>query len=407
MTPAARVPQLPPPVRVHAALRDITEWLAAEVTQPQASPPEWSEFEWRTARAVAAMHGISGLLAAVLVWRGPEGWMDFLAEQRTHIAGRHLRMQELLTAIGDCFRSRGIPVQALKGAALHRDGLYRAGERPMADLDLLVLPQHLDAGAVALGSLGLRESHRTLKHRVFVPVHAARRPGFGEHADNDMKVELHERICESLPLRVTDISHLMWPREAYPGLNPYPSGAALMAHLLLHAGGAMATRTLRLIQLHDIALLAPGLTLQDWHALQSWAPWWAWPPLAIAERYYGALVPGTLMARLRASCPPVLRRTCRSQCLSDVSLSRLWLEAFPGIEWTRSVGEALSYMVHRTVPGATVRADRKMALQSDPSLAEGDWGGLSQGRRIIRALKGRTPRPWPLYNVREALGQRH
>ena len=37
------------------------------------------------------------------------------------------------------------PVQALKGAALHRDGLYRADERPMADLDLLVLPQHTEA----------------------------------------------------------------------------------------------------------------------------------------------------------------------------------------------------------------------------------------------------------------------
>jgi hypothetical protein len=405
MTAAARAPQLPPPARVQAALRAVTERLATEVTQPQASAPDWSEFEWRTARAVAAMHGISGLLTSVLVWHGPAGWADFLSEQRAHIARRNLRMRELLMAVGNGFLSRGIPVQALKGAALHRDGLYRAGERPMADLDLLVLPQHAEAASGVLQSLGLHESHRTLKHRVFVPRHAARRPSFGEHADNDMKVELHERICEPLPLRLTDISHVIWSREAHPGLNPYPSRAALMAHLLLHAGGGMAWRTLRLIQLHDIALLARCLTQQDWQALQSGAAWWAWPPLALAERYYGTLAPRALMATLRANCQPILRRACRDQCLSDVSLSRLWLEAFPGIEWARSLGEALRYMGRRTLPGAAVLADRKVALQTDPSLAEGDWGDLSQGRRIMRALKRRTARPWPLYNVRAALAQ--
>lgn len=407
MTPAARAPQLPPPATVDAALRAITERLAAEVTRPRASAPDWSEFEWRTARAVAAMHGISGLLATALVWRGPDGWVDFLSEQRAHTERRHRRMQELLIAVGECFLSRGIPVQALKGAALHQDGLYRAGERPMADLDLLVLPQHADTAAAALGTLGLRESHRSLKDRVFVPCGRARRRAFGEHGDDDLKVELHERICEPLPHRLTEISHLIWTRDACAGLNPYPNRAALMAHLLLHAGGGMAYRQLRLIQLHDIARLAGRLTQQDWDALQSWAPWWAWPPLTLAEHYYGALAPRTLVATLRASCPPILRHTCQNQRLSDVSLSRLWLEAFPGIEWARSLGEALSYMARRIVPSAAVLADRKFALQTEPSLTEGDWGGLSQGRRIMRALKGRTPRPWPLYNVRAALAQRH
>lgn len=407
MTVAVRLPQLPPPDELHAALRTITERLAVEIAQPRGSAPAWSELEWRMARAVAAMHGISGLLATAPPWRGPIGWVDFLSEQHAQIARRHLRLQELLIAVGDCFLARGIPVQALKGAALHRDGLYQAGERPMADLDLLVRPQHAQAAGGALESLGLRESHRTLKHRVFVPARAARRPGFGEHADNDMKVELHERICEPLPLRLTDISHLIWPHAVHPGLNPYPTRAALMAHLLLHAGGGMACRTLRLVQLHDIALLAGRLTQQDWRALESSAAWWAWPPLVLAERYYGALAPRALMVKLRGRCPTSLRRACRDQCLSDVSLSRLWLEAFPGIEWARTLREALSYVARRIVPSASVLAERRLSLQTEPSLAEGDWGGLSQGRRIVRALKGRTPRPWPLYNVRGALSQRN
>jgi hypothetical protein len=108
------------------------------------------------------------------------------------------------------------------------------------------------------------------------------------------------------------------------------------------------------------------------------------------------------MEELQGYCPLILRRTSARQLLSDVSLSRLWLEAFPGIEWARTIGEAAVFVARRFVPSAQVRSDRKFALTIDPSLAQGDWGGLSQGRRIVRALRARTPRPWPLYNVREA-----
>lgn len=52
-------------------------------------------------------------------------------------------------------------------------------------------------------------------------------------------------------------------------------------------------------------------------------------------------------------------------------------------------------------------SNRKFALTTDPALARGDWGGLSQGRRLLRAVRTRTPRPWPLHNVREALAQSH
>ena len=265
-------PELPPLPSVAAALRATTERLAAELACPQPLAPHWSEFEWRTARAVAAMHGISGLLAAKLRWRGPEGWTEFLNRQREHTAHRHLRTQELLVAVGDRFQYEGIPVQALKGAALDLEGLYQRGQRPMADLDLLTVPRHAERACEILATLGLRESHSTFKHRVFEMRNSRPPRTFGEHADNDMKVELHERICEPLPSRLTDITHWVSPAQAIPGLNPYPSRSALMAHLLLHAAGAMAYRTLRLIQLHDIALLAPRLTESDWHQLLDLRP---------------------------------------------------------------------------------------------------------------------------------------
>jgi hypothetical protein len=392
---------------VARVLRTTTEHLAGELARPRATPPEWSAFEWRTARAAAVMHGISGLLAGKLRWSGGEGWAEFLGQQREHIAHRELRIHELLGAVSERFRHHGIPVQPLKGAALQLEGLYRHGERPMADLDLLTRPQHTLQACQILETLGLRESHRTFKHRVFEARDPTHPRSFGEHGNNDMKVELHERICEPLPYRLTDISQQVSPAVAVPGLNPYPSRAALMAHLLLHAAGAMACRTLRLIQLHDIALLARRLTTADWQQLLDWQPWWAGPPLVLTERYYAATVPDHFAAAVRGFCPPILRRACAQQLLSDVSLSQLWLEAFPGIEWARTVGEAMAFISRRIVPTAEVRSARKLALTTDPSLAHGDWGGLSQSRRILRALRTRTPRPWPLHNVRAALTEPH
>ena len=398
-------PRLPPGVSVAAALRTTTERLAGELANPRGASPVWSPFEWRTARAAAAMHGISGLLAGVLLWRGPEGWADFLGRQREHTARRQLRTLELLDMVDERFRRQGIPVQALKGAVLCREGLYQQGQRPMADLDLFTSPQYSVRAGEILEHLGLRETHRTVKHRVFEARDGARARSFGEHADSPLKVELHERICEPLPYRLTDISSLVSSPSAVPGLNPYPSRAALMAHLLLHAAGGMAYRTLRLIQLHDIALLAQRLSEPDWQPLLDRRPWWAAPPLLLTQRYYGTVIPEAVMASIAICCPPILRRTCSRQRLSDVSLSRLWLEAFPGIEWSRTAGEALRFMARRIVPSAEVRADRKFALMTDPSLAQGDWGSLSQSRRILRAVLTRTPRPWPLHVVRAAVAE--
>jgi hypothetical protein len=392
---------------VAAALRAITERLAGELANPRGAPPDWCAFEWRTARAVAAMHGISGLLGGVLLWRGPEGWVDFLARQREQIARRQLRTLKLLATVGERFQHQGIPVQALKGAVLCREGLYEQGQRPMADLDLLTSPQHTVRAGEILEHLGLCATHRTVKHRVFEAREPAGVPSFGEHADNRLKVELHERICEPLPYRLTDISSLVTPPAPVPGLNPYPSPAALMAHLLLHAAGGMAYRTLRLVQLHDIVLLTQRLTGPDWQQLIDWQPWWAAPPLVLVERYYGTVIPPAVMASLRSCGPLILRRTCARQRVSDVSLSRLWLEAFPGIEWSRTASEAMLFMLRRIVPSEEMRSDRKLAQKTDPSLAQGDWGSLPQSRRILRALGARTPRPWPLYNVRAALAEAH
>jgi Uncharacterised nucleotidyltransferase len=399
-------PPLPPPAVVAAALRTTTERLAHELAHPQCSAPHWSEFEWRAARAAAVMHCASGALATTLRWRGPTGWQDFLSGQREHITRRHLRIERLICLIDEQLRARGIPALALKGSALHAEGIYQPGDRPMADVDLLVRPLHVEGSTEALAFLGFRESSRTIKHRVFSPQQARPPAPFGEHADNDLKVELHERIIEQLPLRVTEITEHVFPEDTQAGLRPYPSRAALMAHLLLHAASGFVFRELRLIQLHDIARLAQRLTQADWQQILSWNPWWAYPSLRLTERYYGAIAPDVVMVRARECCPGLLARISSQQVLSDVSLSQLWVDAFPGLAWARSAREAASYVAHRVAPSAQLRLARRRQLESEPGLSEGDWARLPQRRRILRFLTSRVPRPLSMHSMRAALEQR-
>src|SRR5579859_6414913 len=123
---------------LQAALRKTTETLAQELAEPTDNVPVWSDFEWRIARAVSAMHGVSSLLSNALRWDGPAGWQQFLQEQQAHTAARHQRIQGLLSRIDGRACTDGIAVVALKGAELYASGLYVQGERPMADVDLLV-----------------------------------------------------------------------------------------------------------------------------------------------------------------------------------------------------------------------------------------------------------------------------
>ena len=54
---------VPPTTTLPETLRKITETLAAELACPTQRAPDWSDFEWKIARAVAAMHGVSPQIA--------------------------------------------------------------------------------------------------------------------------------------------------------------------------------------------------------------------------------------------------------------------------------------------------------------------------------------------------------
>jgi Uncharacterised nucleotidyltransferase len=312
-----------------------------------------------------------------------------------------------LLSIDQKARETGVAATALKGAALHHMGLYEAGERPMADVDLLVRPADVAPTAGFLASLGFRQTGETWKEREFTPLDDAVSAELGEHAANSLKIELHDRICEKLPWYLTDVSESVFPTRPAPGLNAYPSNASLMRHLLLHAAGAMAFQCLRMLQLHDIALLAGRMSNADWKEITDSSPaharpWWAYPPLELTSRYYRAVMPPSVLAGLKDDCRLVLRALGAKKSLVDVSYSYLWVKPFPGIEWSQSIGEMLRFAANRVRPDASHLAKRKQLAVSQSWAKQAEWSGLSQSNRMLRWLTSRPTRPVTMHAITAA-----
>jgi hypothetical protein len=391
-------------------LRKVTERFAWELADPAPLAPQWSEFEWIVARAVAAMHGVSPLLSRTLRWQGPVGWAEFLEEQRAHTTQRHMRIADLLQRLDCGARETGVAAVALKGASLHAMGLYTAGDRPMADIDVLVRPRDVHSAGRLLASLGFRQTREGWKEREFAPVDDHISGEFGENADNSVKIELHDRICERLPWRITDVSECIFPQHPQPGLHGYPSKASMMIHLLLHAAGSMTIRALRLLHLHDLARLSSHMTERDWDEMLAQGSrdgrmWWAFPPLILTSRYYASIIPGRVLEALAKDCPYLLKASFRRGILHDVSCSYLWVEAFPGIGWSRSIREVLEYTMSRVRPDAGQVALRRKVADAQACADRGPWSRLPQGRRILRWITAAQMRPLTMHSVHAALAR--
>jgi hypothetical protein len=404
--------ELPPLNKVAAVLRKITERLALELTAPTHEPPPWDEFEWRIARAVATMQGVSPLLSTVLRWTEPASWLQFLDEQREHVLGRHRRITQLLSMIDSRARDEGVALVGLKGAALHASGVYEAGQRPMADVDLLVRDEDLEATTRILENCDFELTFSTWRHQLFESRSRmdSIAVGLGEHTDNPIKIELHTDIRERLPVTETDITQFLLSRLSQPGLNPYPSPASLMMHLLLHAAGNIRAHALRLIQLHDIARLAARFSPADWEELLTARPddrglWWAGVPLMLTARYFPNTIPSFVMARVDEECPWLLRKIASRQRLADVSWSNIRVYALPGIEWSTNFREALRFTLSRIWPSREASVELHRFAVHHPGASKVPWYGISQGARILRWVFSRPPRVQTLLIVRAALAQ--
>lgn len=402
---------MPPKTVLEQALRDTTERIAAELAEPLAEAPDWSELQWRVAMAVAVMHGVSALLAGRLRWRGPALWQSFLAEQQTQGLLRQQRTRQLLARIDAAARQVGLPLVALKGSMLLDLDLYAAGQRPMSDIDLLCREEDFEAADRLILALGYAPGATIWKHREYQPCGGAEDRAFGEHIGNPIKIELHGRIAERLPLREVTITAQVFPAAPRAGLNAYPSLPALMRHLLLHAAGNLCAHGIRLIHLHDIAALARLLRAEDWHALLQAdeagpSPWWMMPPLAMVERCFPGRIPAVVLQVAALHCPPLLRWSSARLHIVDSSFSGLRIPMLPGLAWSRSPAAALAWAITRLYPGRRTVAQYQQAALSQHVLTATHWAELSRWTRGLRILTRSASRPQTMYSLQHALRYR-
>lgn len=404
----SRNPVLPPFRVVEAALRTTTERLVREVAQPQDGPPDWSEFEWAVARAVCAMQGISGLLAKRLRWQGPKSFSDFLDDQQTHMRVCHAHIGQLLGKLDTAFFNAGIAYLPLKGSAIRAIGLYEPGERPQGDIDLLLDAPDLPACAGLLEKLGYHWLFSARRHEVYAPATQTQSHHFGEHSDNALKIELHTKVAEALPVEQVDITSSLFPVHRLPGGNRYASLAALTRHTGLHAAGNMRAHALRFIQIYEVAQLARRMTDADWCELlgadlQRSMAWWLFPPLALAARYLPGSVPAQRLAELRAVCPRRLRAHYEKVSLYEVSWSNLRIAALPGMEWSRTLAQTLQLARSRLYPSRLARDELAFGGAVQPQFQQVRWYGAPHAERIVRWLLARPPRVQTITAVRAAL----
>ncbi len=399
---------LPSLRRLQCSLRKVTELLArcvAGTAAPVAATGAWDATDWRIAPAVAAMHGIAPLLSRKS-WQGsPPGWQRFLDEQQQHTGARHQRLVRLLTQIDHAARGLELGALALKGVALHDLGIYAPGMRPMADIDLLVRRSDLNQAHRLMAEIGYHVLCNTRREQIFAPAQTATFHAFGEHRDNPIKIELHTHIAERLPIREVDITGLLMPTAARPGVQTYDLLSALMSHLLLHAAGNLRFHALRCLHLHDLASLAPRLQQADWRrVLQDGErlAWWIYPPLALVERYYPLAIPRWLLDQAARSCPRVLRRMGNGCALADVSLSRLRMTFFAGAAWCRSPQDLLQFVSARVWPSPQARSEIAAQAASNAWASGSGWYGMSFPRRALRWIVVRPGRIATLHSIRAA-----
>jgi len=219
-------------------------------------------------------------------------------------------------------------------------------------------------------------------------------------------------VMERLPVREVAITAQVLPRAARPGLNAYPSLAALMRHLLLHAAGNLCGHGIRLIHLHDLATLAGRLNESDWDEALATASdglpaWWAVPPLELAMRLFPDRWPRAAMARAlasaRAACPALLLRAARHYRLDDVSLSGFRIPMLPGVTWSHNAGEALACARIRLYPGREATRQSHRAAGSVHAFASSAWTHRPRWQKALRVLLGAPPRVVTLYSLQRAL----
>lgn len=232
-------------------------------------------------RRSSVEHRMGGLLwsAARDQQRGPSHWREQLAGADLVTRAHHQRLWKNLVELSESLEQRGLRVATFKGVAAEHRWYSRLGERPCADIDVVLDPAQL--GRVDEAVATIEPGHR-LRGHIGALVGAGRLQSVELRTADGTSVDLHVDVMKIwLPLR----RDLTWGRTV---VLDAPGGGAVRAldaeasllHFLVHLtkdrfrwllGYADVARVLRSPDLdHDYVAWwaeAEGLELLRRHAL--------------------------------------------------------------------------------------------------------------------------------------------
>lgn len=152
-------------------------------------------------------------------------------------AMRNIRAMHLLEWVAGRFNQAGIPVMALKGAALYLTIYRRPGRREMTDLDLLIRPEDADRAMKVLEDLGCHRGETPFREDFFPKYYYEVQYRIGSMCP--IAIDLHVRPFRLLRLARTVPEDAFWKRATAVTIGHatvlVPSDDDMLVHLAAHS----------------------------------------------------------------------------------------------------------------------------------------------------------------------------
>jgi hypothetical protein len=143
----------------------------------------------------------------------------------------------LLERIAARFNEAGVPLMALKGAALNLTVYEGPSERPMSDLDLLIKPVDIDRACALLEELGCLRGEPLVREDFFPRFHYE--IDYAAKAVYPMKIDVHVRPFRPLRYARWVPPDALWDRAESAPIGRatvlIPSAEDMLIHLAVHA----------------------------------------------------------------------------------------------------------------------------------------------------------------------------
>jgi hypothetical protein len=351
------------------ALATLRDWLRAGTL-----PRPGSAAEAREIVLAARWQGLAGLLHEAVA-REPEGWpeagLELLREAHRRALFEGVQQRELARRVRGLLLRAGIRVLPLKGVALAERAYDSLAERPMQDVDLLVLEGWLEAARL-LESEGLRRAYAGDHGEAFLD------PG------SRALLELHHSPTSCPGFFPVDADAL-WSRAlpVDPVEGPQPSPEDLLVHLSLHAAFQHGL-SLSLVQFLDFRRVmereAPDPARLADVALACGAAAAVGVAVEAAGAMVGCPLPDALRQWTSASLSPALRRWLERRVADPIDLlQRSSASAVAAARWHLAAGrrtELIARTLAPPIPGSSERGLRRLAgAVSRASGLAGRWAG--------------------------------